>query len=320
VTPRPAARRRRAPAAARETAARRRAARAGRAFARLVRLMAALRSPRGCPWDRKQTPRSLRPFLLEETYEALDAIDRGDLDGLGGELGDVLFQCVFQAQIAAEAGRFDITTSIQAIVEKLIRRHPHVFTADGRPLPATHRRRAGVRSPARVLVQWEKLKAKEQHAAGAKARVLAGVPRALPALLRAHEIGTRVAAVGFDWPAAPQVMDKIEEEVRELRAALAEHPRRAAEELGDLLFSVANLARKLGLEPESALREANDKFSDRFAGVEALLEARGRSVHDATLDEMEAAWATVKTARKPPASNSGQGRSGSGRSRRRSRG
>ena len=320
MTHRPLSGKRRARAASDPRVARRRAARAGRAFARLVRLMAALRSPRGCPWDRQQTPQSLRPFLLEETYEALDAIDRGDLDGLGGELGDVLFQCVFQAQIAAETGRFDITTSIQAIVDKLIRRHPHVFTAAGRPLAATHRRRAGVRSPRKVLVQWEQLKAKEQHAAGAKARILAGVPRALPALLRAHEIGTRVAAVGFDWPTAPQVMDKIEEEVGELRAALGEHPKRAAEELGDLLFAVANLARKLGLEPESALREANDKFSARFAGIEALLEARGRSVHDATLEEMETAWAEVKSARTPRASSSGRGRSGSGPSRRRSRG
>lgn len=291
--------------------------------------MSTLRSARGCPWDRKQTPQSLRPFLLEETYEALDAIDRGDLDELGGELGDVLFQCVFQAQIAAETGRFDITSSIQSIIDKLIRRHPHVFTAAGRPLTAAHRRRTGLRSSSAVLVQWETLKAKEQHAAGAKARILAGVPRALPALLRAHEIGTRVAAVGFDWPAAPDVMAKIEEEVRELRGALAEHPRRAAEELGDLLFSVANLARKLGLEPESALRKASDKFSARFAAVEAYLERRDSSVHDATLDEMEAAWAAIKAARTrrsikkgpaPRASNSGRGRSGSAPSRRRSRG
>ncbi len=338
MKPRPTTRRRRVRARHSGAADRRRAAGAGRAFARLVRIMAALRSPRGCPWDRQQTPQSLRPFLLEETYEALDAIDRGDLDDLGGELGDVLFQCVFQAQIAAEIGRFDITSSIQSIIDKLIRRHPHVFTATGRPLAAAPRRRAGLRSSSAVLVQWEKLKAKEQQAVGAKARILAGVPRALPALLRAHEIGTRVAAVGFDWPAAPDVMAKIEEEVRELRGALDEHPRRAAEELGDLLFSVANLARKLGLEPESALREANDKFSARFAAVEARLERGGRSVHDATLEEMEAAWTAIKAAGTrrsikaastrrsikklpaPRASSSGRARSGSARSRRRSRG
>lgn len=261
--------------------------------------MATLRSRRGCPWDRQQTPQSLRPFLIEETYEALDAIDRGDLEALGGELGDVLFQCVFQAQIAAEERRFDITTSIRSIIDKLIRRHPHVFTAGGRALAVTHRRRAGVRSPSSVLVQWEKLKAREQQAAGAKARILAGVPRALPALLRAHEIGTRVAAVGFDWPSASGVMDKIDEEVRELRAALTENPARAAEELGDLLFAIANLGRKLGLEPESALREANDKFTARFSAVEARLEQRGGSVHEATLEDMEAAWTEIKAARAP---------------------
>jgi MazG family protein len=259
--------------------------------------MATLRSPRGCPWDRRQTPRSLRPFLLEETYEALEAIDRGRQDDLRGELGDVLFQCVFQAQIAAEAGRFDITASIQAILDKLIRRHPHVFTADGRPLASGHRRRRTARTPRTVLVQWEKLKAGEQRAAGSKVRLLAGVPRALPSLLRAHEIGTRVAAVGFDWPDAPSVVDKIDEEVRELRGALAESPRRAAEELGDLLFSVANLARKLGLEPESALREANDKFSARFAALEARFERRGQSIHDATPAELDAAWRAVKRQR-----------------------
>jgi MazG family protein len=295
VTPRKTPRRRAPRARRADTATRTRAAQAGRAFERLVRVMAALRSPAGCPWDREQTPQSLRPFLLEETYEALDAIDRGDLDGLGGELGDVLFQCVFQAQIAAERRRFDITASIQSIIDKLIRRHPHVFRPDGRPLGTARRRRTGVRSPKAVLVQWEKLKATEQHAAGAKARILAGVPRALPALLRAHEIGTRVAAVGFDWPAAQNVMDKIEEEVRELRGALTEGPGRAAEELGDLLFAVANLSRKLGLESESALRKANDKFTARFSAVEALLEQQGLTVHEATLEDMEAAWTMIKT-------------------------
>ena len=256
--------------------------------------MAVLRSPDGCPWDRKQTPESLRPFLLEETYEALDAIDRGDLDELGGELGDVLFQCVFQAQIAAEAGRFEITDSVMSIVHKLIRRHPHVFTAAGQPLSAAARRRAAAKSSDQVLTQWEALKAREQNAKGVKARVLAGVPKSLPSLLRAHEIGTRVAAVGFDWPKTSDVMDKVDEEVRELRAALDESPSRAAEEFGDLLFALVNLSRKLGVEPEAALRQANEKFTDRFAGVEALMESRGRTVHGATLEELDAAWNVVK--------------------------
>jgi MazG family protein len=279
--------------------------------------MATLRSPDGCPWDREQTPRSLRPFLLEETYEALDAVDRADFDDLRGELGDVLFQCVFQAQIAAEARRFDITGSIQSIVDKLIRRHPHVFTPRGRPIGRARRRRSGVRTPANVLEQWEKLKAKEQGDAGATPRLLSGVPRVLPALLRAHEIGTRAAAVGFDWPSAGQVVDKIEEEARELRAAIAREPDRAAEEFGDLLFAMANLARKLGLEPESALRQANDKFTARFAAVEDLLAARG-GIHAATLEEMEAAWQEVKKTPAPTVSTTARGPSGSARSRRRS--
>ena len=263
--------------------------------------MATLRSRHGCPWDRKQTHRTLRPFLLEETYELLDTIDRGDYDELPGELGDVLFQCVFHAQMASEARRFDITDAITAICEKLIRRHPHVFTAAGRPLGGRTPR--AVKTPGAVLTQWEAIKAAEQGAKGQRKRLLAGVPASMPALLRAHEIGTRVAAVGFDWAHADDVLDKIDEEVRELREALGESPARAEEELGDVLFSIANLARKLGIEPESALRHANDKFTKRFDAVEGALEARGRSVHQATQPEMEAAWQAVKQtpARRRPA-------------------
>jgi MazG family protein len=259
--------------------------------------MATLRSPRGCPWDREQTAATLRPFLLEETYEALEAIDRGDVDALRGELGDVVFQCVFQAQIAAEAGRFDIARVLESITAKLIRRHPHVFTPDGRPLRAA-RRRGHVKTPAAVLEQWEQLKAKEQADAGVSRRLLSGVPRSLPALVRAHEIGTRVAAVGFDWARPTDVLDKIEEEVAELREALATSPGRAAEEFGDLLFSIANLARQLKIEPESALREANDKFTARFDALESHFESRGRSIHQSTLDEMERVWQSVKVDKK----------------------
>jgi len=267
--------------------------RAGAAFARLVAVMATLRSPRGCPWDREQTPETLRPFLLEETYEALEAIDRRDFDDLRGELGDVVFQCVFQAQIAAEARRFDIAEVLDAITAKLIRRHPHVFTPDGRPLPAA-RCRGRVKTPAKVLEQWEQLKAKEQTDAGAKRRLLSGVPRSLPALLRAHEIGTRVAAVGFDWARPVDVLDKIDEEAAELREALLSNPAHAAEELGDLLFSIANLARQLKIEPESALRQANDKFTTRFQALEDHFERAGRSIHGAPLEDMERVWQTVK--------------------------
>jgi MazG family protein len=271
-----------------------RARRAGTAFARLVRLMAALRSPRGCPWDRQQTHETLRPFLVEETYEAIDAIDRGDLDALAGELGDVLFQCVFHAQLAAEAGRFDIADAVAAITDKLVRRHPHVFTSSGRPLPGGAARSRRVRTPDQVVEQWEALKAREQSARGESRRLLSGVPRAMPALVRAHEIGTRVAAVGFDWPDAAAVLEKVDEELAELREALPDAKDRAEDELGDLLFTIANLARRLEIDAEAALRRANDKFSARFDRVEATLEAAGRSVHDATPSELESAWQRVK--------------------------
>ena len=294
-------------------------ARAAKAFGRLIGIMETLRSPYGCPWDREQSHESLRPFLLEETYEVLDAIDRGQFDALAGELGDVMFQCVFHAQIAAEAGRFDIADAVDAIAAKLIRRHPHVFTSAGRPLPPGSPSRARARSAPRVVEQWERLKSRERAAEGKRTRLLGGVPRSLPSLLRAHEIGTRVAAVGFDWPQAEDVLDKIDEEARELRAAVAENQARATEELGDLLFSIANLARKLGVEPESALRHANDKFAARFDAVEDHFAQRGRSIHDASLGEMEAAWQTVKTYRARQSSTSGPRASGRQPARRRSR-
>jgi ATP diphosphatase len=271
-----------------------RARRAAHAIDRLVRVMAILRSPSGCPWDREQTHQTLRPHLIEETYEAVDALDRADLDALAGELGDVLFQCVFHAQIAAETGRFELATSIAAITTKLIRRHPHVFHPSGRPLRAAERRRAGIGTSTAVKEQWERIKAGEQAAAGVSKRILSGVPRTMPALGRAHEIGRRVAAVGFDWIDPGQVVDKIDEEARELRAALDESPQRAAEELGDLLFSVANLARKLGIEPESALRAANEKFTRRFDAIESALERQGRAVHDAKPGELEELWQVLK--------------------------
>jgi MazG family protein len=282
-----------------------RAPRAGRALARLVRIMDTLRSPRGCPWDREQTHQSLRQHLIEETYEAIETIDRGDLDALKGELGDVLFQCVFHAQIASEAGRFEMADAIEAITTKLIRRHPHVFTPAGRPLPPARHRSSGIRTARAVKQQWEQIKAAEQKDAGQARQILAGVPASMPSLLRAHEIGRRVAAVGFDWPTPADVVDKMDEEVRELRAALGEGPGRTAEELGDLLFSLAQLARKLGIEPEAALRGANGKFTQRFAALEAEFERRGRAVQDATAADLDAVWTTVKNqpgGNRPPAS------------------
>jgi ATP diphosphatase len=292
-----------------------RARRAAAGITTLVRTMDTLRSKRGCPWDREQTHASLRPHLIEESYEAVEAIDRRDFSALAGELGDVLFQCVFHAQIAAEDGRFDLADSIDAITTKLIRRHPHVFTADGRPLPAGRGRGTNIRTSQAVKEQWEQIKAREQGNAGQKRRILSGVPASLPSLLRAYEIGRRVAAVGFDWQRPSDVVDKIDEEVRELRAALGESPARAAEDLGDLLFAIANLARKIGLEPESALREANAKFTRRFDAVEEDFERRGRSVHGATLDEMEDVWQRNKVSR-ASSSHPTSGRAASGRARR----
>jgi MazG family protein len=268
---------------------------AGSAFQALVEIMARLRGPQGCPWDREQTLESLRGFVLEETYEVLDAIDRGDTGALRGEIGDLIFEGVFLSQICADEGHFTVTDSLQSIAAKLVRRHPHIFDPNGRPLE----------TPGEVHQQWEQIKAREQADAGARRSVLHGLPQALPSLLRAHEIGTRVAAVGFDWARASDVVDKIEEEVAELRKAVAsEGPARTEEEMGDLLFAIANLARKLGIDSESALRKANEKFTKRFAALEDRLHARGRSVHDASLEEMETEWVLVKETHAQPAPGS----------------
>ena len=258
---------------------------AGEAFQELVDTMARLRGPGGCPWDREQTIESLRGFLLEETYEVLDAIDRRDHDGLKGEIGDLLFEGVFLAQIEHDEARFSVTDSLKHITAKLVRRHPHVFgDVDG------------VTTPGAVVEQWEQIKSREQEGKGEKRALLAGVPKAMPSLARANEISTRVAAVGFEWAKAEDVLLKIEEEVAELReAALHESPERAEEEMGDLLFSISNLARKMGIEAESALRKANEKFTQRFTALEEVFELRGRSIHDATLEEMEAVWHEVKS-------------------------
>jgi MazG family protein len=214
----------------------------------------------------------------------LDAIDRGDHEALRGEIGDLLFEGVFLAQIETDEGRFGVSDCVRHISEKLIRRHPHVFGDT-----------SGIDTPDRVVEQWELIKASEQETRGERKGLLAGVPKAMPALARAHEIGTRVVAVGFDWARTEDVVAKIEEEVAELREAVAGQSReRAEDEMGDLLFSIANLARKLGVEPESALRKANEKFTTRFTALEARFEERGRSIHDATLEEMEEVWSEVK--------------------------
>ena len=262
---------------------------AGARFQQLVEIMRTLRSERGCAWDRQQTVQSLRPFVLGETYELLDALDREDYAELKGELGDFLFEAVFLAQICEEEGRFSIADSIQAISEKLIRRHPHVFDADGR----------ASLTPREVKERWEDIKKQERNDAGEPDKtLLSGIPRTMPSLLRSYEICTRVATVGFDWVKPEDVLDKIDEEVREVREAVAtlgaDSPE-AEEEIGDLLFTISNLARKLGVEPEAALRLANDKFQKRFDDVERQVTNKGERMRDLTLAQLEAHWQVAKT-------------------------
>jgi MazG family protein len=267
-------------------------------FAQLVDIMRTLRSEHGCAWDRQQTLASLRPFVLQETYELLDALDRGDHESLKHELGDFLFEAVFLAQICEEEGRFSIADSIQSIAAKLIRRHPHIFDPDGSPSVASAKEGKASLTPRQVKEQWEDIKAKERKDAGAAEKtVLSGVPRSMPSLLRAYELSTRAAMVGFDWVKTDDVIDKAEEELRELReavGAMGGKSREAEEEFGDLLFSLVNVARKLGIEPEAALRVANDKFQRRFDDLERQVVAGGKKVRDLSLDELEEHWQAAK--------------------------
>ena len=264
---------------------------AGDRFDRLVQIMRRLRSPDGCAWDREQTLASLRPFVLEEAYEVVDAIDRGDWTALCDELGDLLLEAVFVAQICAEASAFTIVDATDAVVAKLIRRHPHVFGGSDTETDAGRRDL----SPAEVKEQWERIKTRERAGTPERATLLDGIPEALPSLLRASRIGARTANVGFDWNEPGAVIDKVDEELAELRQAVASaDPTHIEEELGDLLFTVANLARKLRVDPESALRAANGKFTRRFRAIEQRLAARGRALHDATPEELEREWQAVK--------------------------
>lgn len=254
---------------------------------RLVEIMKQLRDPAsGCPWDREQSLPTILPYTLEEVYELADAIERNDLPGIRGELGDLLFHLVFYARIAEEAGHFDLEAVAGEIVAKLERRHPHVFGD------------AEVADAAAQSVAWERLKAEERRAAGGAERFLDGISTAMPALIRAHKLQKRAATVGFDWNAPEPVLAKVEEEVAEIRAALAAGAPREelAGEVGDLLFAVINCARHLGVDPELALRGTNRKFEARFGAIEAGLKARGRSLGEATLEEMEALWQAAKTA------------------------
>lgn len=261
----------------------------------LLQLMARLRHPEhGCPWDLKQSYASIVPYTLEEAYEVADAIERGDFDHLPGELGDLLFQVVYYSQLATEEGRFGFAEVVDGITAKLIRRHPHVFP-DGDLYAAPDAARL---EEAAVKQRWEELKA-EERAAKAEApeqlSLLDDVPQALPALSRAAKLQKRAAQVGFDWPEALPVLDKVREELDEVLEAMSENdPQPIAEELGDLLFAVANLARHLKVEPEAALRAANGKFERRFRFIEQALREAGRPIENCSLDELDALWGEAK--------------------------
>jgi MazG family protein len=265
------------------------AAASGAAFADLVRIMARLLAPDGCPWDREQTLATLRPYLLEETYEVLEAMDGGTTAEHCDELGDLLMQIVFQAALCAREGAFAMPDVIRSIADKLVRRHPHVF-AD-----------AIVHDAAGVVAQWDEIKARERAGGAASrhapARVLTGVPRALPALARAQRLSERAAGVGFDWPDVAGCRAKVQEEIAEIDRAIVEGDRERIEaELGDLLFAVVSLTRKLGLDAESALRNTADRFVARFEHIEDALFAQGRAPRESTLVEMDALWERAKRA------------------------
>jgi len=257
----------------------------------LLTIMAALRDPAtGCPWDKEQTFDSIAPYTIEEAYEVADSISRRDFASLPDELGDLLFQVVYHARMAEEAGYFAFADVARAISDKMIRRHPHVF---GEPPPGPDPG-ASVRDATTQTAAWETQKSAER-AARRETGTLAGVPVGLPALTRAARLTNRAARVGFDWPDAAAVLDKLDEEIGELKAELpSADPARLTDEVGDLLFVLANLARKLNLDPEACLRHANDKFARRFNAMELGLAREGRDLKGETLAAMEAAWQTVK--------------------------
>ena len=257
---------------------------AGEKFNRLVEIMARLRAPDGCPWDREQNFDTIKRYTLEETYEVLDAIDARDWSGLAEELGDFMLQAVFYAQMAEEAGHFRIEDALDAINAKLVRRHPHVF-GDGE-----------ARTADAVLKRWDEIKAIEKKEAGIKQELLLdGVPRSVPALVEAAGISSRAAKAGFDWENAEQVLAKLEEELDELAEARRTASHEEIEgEIGDILFVLVNLARFTKVDPEQALRKSNAKFRRRFAHVERSLKERGKSLQESDIQEMESLWQEAK--------------------------
>lgn len=253
----------------------------GKSFEELVKIMARLRGPDGCPWDREQSYKDIAAHTLEETHEALAAIDREDYDGLKEELGDILLQILFYSQIASEEKRFTIDDVVESITKKLIHRHPHVFGE------------AGVKGTDEVLKRWEVLKKEE-----GKESVIAGVPMALPSLLKAFRLGEKTSRVGFDWPNAEGILSKIEEEARELHEARknGDDESKIDQEYGDLLFTLANLGRFLGIDPEGALRRASQKFISRFRWVEEKAHASGRELQSLSAGEWDDLWKEAKAA------------------------
>lgn len=258
----------------------------GARFEKLTEIMATLRAPGGCPWDREQSIRSLRPYLLEETYETLDAIEREDWDHLPEELGDLLLQIVFQSQIAKDEGLFTVDDVVDAISEKLIRRHPHVFDKES------------IADAGGVEKRWEQIKAEEKAAKGRPSEpesILDDVPRRQPAVLEANKLCKRAAKVGFDWREFSELLDKLQEEAGELREAQASGDEdRIEDEVGDLLFMAVNIARRLKVDPELALKRANRKFRERFGHIERELRGQERNPEGASLEEMEELWQAAK--------------------------
>jgi MazG family protein len=252
-------------------------------FSELCDIMKRLLAPDGCPWDREQTLKTLEPFLIEEAYEVLEAIDANDVPEHCEELGDLLFQIIFQSELRAREGKFGIDDVVSAIAKKLVRRHPHVF-ADTR-----------VQDSSEVVANWSKLKAEEHKEKGKTRRTLDGVPKALPALLRAQRLGEKAAAVGFDWPDVAGVRAKIDEELREIEDAQKQgDPKQIEHEVGDLLLAVSRYAAKLGVAPEDALRSALARFERRFNAVEDEVIARGEKVEGTPLEELDRIWNEVK--------------------------
>jgi len=263
----------------------------GAKFEKLVGIMARLRGPDGCPWDRQQDRNSLKPMLVEETYEVLEAIDNNDPDGLAEELGDLLLHVVFQAQLGKEDGAFDIDAVIDGICDKLVRRHPHVFGTET------------ASTPEEVIKNWEAIKAQEKtrklkDRTPEQRSLLEGIPTRLPALHEAHQISSKAARVGFEWPDIEGVFGKLKEETHELREAMTgpENSRqsRVEDEIGDILFVIVNLARFLKIDSESALKRANRKFKTRFQYMETQLARSGRNLDGTSLDEMETLWKQAK--------------------------